>query len=63
VALRILDVSWSESNHANIFLPQTAVVMKGKEWDYDSINLPVCINIFHIIFIEQLEIIIPNLIK
>lgn len=40
VALRVLDVSWSESNHANIFLPQTADVMKGKELNYDSINLP-----------------------
>jgi len=57
VALRVLDVSWSESNHANIFLPQTADVMKGKELNYDSINLPVCINIFNTIYIVNVFII------
>lgn len=45
MVLRVLDVSWNESNNTSIYLPEMAAAMKAKEKEkiYDPFNLPVSI--------------------
>lgn len=43
--LRVLNVSWNESNTERLYLPETATIVKEKEkqQNYDSLELPVSI--------------------
>jgi hypothetical protein len=54
VALRILNVTFNESNSECLFLPEAAGILRERDDDYNAFKLPVSI-------INYIQLIISNI--